>query len=351
MEEKILKKEDIAKLYEELSKDYNFYAPVKEKGTIAFKKVSDPSEIELTYYNTKVPPKEVIFPQIETLFEYKLKGGDIEIEEPKNLDVKNLIFGIRPCDAYSFKLLENFFGFGEFKDDLFLKRKENTTLIGIACNSPKQSCFCTSVGGHPHKKEDVDVILVDLEDKYLVESISDKGRDLVKKISWLSDASESDVKQAQELSKKAEESIKTKVNVKDIEKLLDPNFEHPIWEEISATCLGCGTCTFLCPTCTCFDVVDENDKYNNRGRRVRIWDTCQFYLYTLHTSGHNPRDSSIERCRNRIMHKFCYYPENYNLLGCVGCGRCVQLCPVNNDIRSIINKINEIEKEEKISIA
>jgi len=141
------------------------------------------------------------------------------------------------------------------------------------------------------------------------------------------------------------------LDLKDIDKILDPNFEHPIWAEISDICIGCGTCSFLCPTCTCFDVVDENDQYNNRGRRVRIWDTCQFCLYSLHTSGHNPRDSCIERCRNRILHKFCYYPENYDRLGCVGCGRCIQLCPVNNDLRAIIEKVNNIkkEKEEKVS--
>ena len=112
-------------------------------------------------------------------------------------------------------------------------------------------------------------------------------------------------------------------------------------------CLGCGTCAFLCPTCTCFDVVDEDDHYNHRGKRIRLWDTCQFCIYTQHTSGHNPRDSIIERCRNRILHKFSYYPKNYGMLGCVGCGRCIQLCPVNNDLRDIIKKIILIRKEKE----
>jgi sulfhydrogenase subunit beta (sulfur reductase) len=345
-------KNEIGKLYIELSEEYTFYAPIKEKGNLVFKKVLNTDDIVLDYFNSKVPPKEVLFPKMEVLFEYKTDGKNVtEIIERKEPEEKRIIFGIRPCDAHAIKLMEDFFAFGEFKDELFLKKKENSILIGIGCNFPKTTCFCTSVGGHPFQKEDLDIFLVDLGEKYLVEMVSEKGKNLIKRLSWLKNATKKDTNKAEDLSKKAEELIVTKLDLENIEKVLDPNFDHPIWEEISEICIGCGTCSFLCPTCTCFDVIDENDQYNNRGRRIRIWDTCQFCLYTLHTSGHNPRDSCIERCRNRILHKFCYYPENYNVLGCVGCGRCIQLCPVNNDLRYILKKLNKIEKikEEKIS--
>ncbi|MFX0148933.1 MAG: 4Fe-4S dicluster domain-containing protein [Candidatus Hodarchaeota archaeon] len=310
----------------------------------------NPDEIILDYFNSKIPPKEILFPKMEVLFEYKTDGKDFtEIIERTDLDEKNIIFGIRPCDAHSFVLLENFFAFGEFQDEIFLKKRENSIIIGIGCNTPKSTCFCTSIEGHPFMKEDMDIFLVDLGEKYLVEGISEKGKELLTRLEWLSNAKKQDIKKAEELSKKAENSFITKLDVTDIDKILDPSFEHPIWQEISEVCIGCGTCSFLCPTCTCFDVIDENDQYNNKGRRIRIWDTCQSCLYTLHTSGHNPRDSCIERCRNRILHKFCYYPENYDILGCVGCGRCVQLCPVNNDLRTILEKVKKIKvKEEKV---
>ncbi|MFW9770688.1 MAG: 4Fe-4S dicluster domain-containing protein [Candidatus Thorarchaeota archaeon] len=350
MQELILLKEQIPKFYNELAKNYTIYAPTKEKGNIIFKKIVNVEDIVLDYLNSKVPPKELLFPKTDILFEYKINGKEIEIEDIKNLDEKRIIFGIRPCDAYSFFLLENFFSQGEVKDEIILKRRENTTLIGIACNTPKTTCFCTSVGGHPFKKENFDILLVDLDNKYIVEGINNKGKKLIKKFSWLTSATDADIKAAQELAILAEQSISTKLNLEDIDKVLDPNFNHPIWKEISESCIGCGTCSFLCPTCTCFDVIDEKIPNENRGRRVRIWDTCQFCLYSLHTSGHNPRDSTIERCRNRILHKFCYYPENYNLLGCVGCGRCIQLCPVNNDLRKIIEKISNIEKIESEKI-
>jgi ferredoxin len=347
MDEKILKKTEIEKFYNELEKEYKFYAPTKVKGNITFKKISNPEEIELDYLNSKVPPKDVLFPQKETIFEYRYEGKDVIIEERKDLDDKLLIFGVRPCDVYSFKLLEDFFAFGEFQDDIFLKKRENTTIIGIGCNNPRQTCFCTSVGGHPFQKESTDVFLSDLGEYYLVEVISEKGKALVNKLSWLADAKKADLDKSKELAKQAEESFTTKFNFDLVSQVLDENFEHPVWEEISESCIGCSSCTFLCPTCTCFDVIDENDEYNNRGRRIRIWDTCQSCLYTLETSGHNPRPEKIQRCRNRIMHKFSYYPSNYDCLGCVGCGRCIAACPVNNELRLIIDKILEIEEKEE----
>lgn len=349
MTEKVLKKQDVEKLHEDLSRYYNFFAPTMENGNIVFKKITDPKDIFLDFLNSKVPPKEILFPKMETLFTYKINGKDIEIEPVKNLDEKNLIFGVRPCDAYSFTLLENFFGYGNYKDDIFLEKKKNTIIIGMGCNHPRQTCFCTSLdyGGHPHRKEDVDIFLTDLGDKYLVSPISDTGRAIIDKLAWLPDANKKDLAEAEDLSKKAEALMAPKLDLEDIAEILEPNFEHPLWKEISENCIGCGTCAFLCPTCTCFDVVDENDHYNNRGKRIRLWDTCQFCIYTRHTSGHNPRDSKIERCRNRILHKFSYYPKNYGMLGCVGCGRCIQLCPVNNDLREIIDKINKIKNNEK----
>jgi len=352
LNEKIIYKNQVAKLYNEVSKDYNFYAPQKVKGNIEYLKVEESDDISLEYFNSKIPPKEILFPKVQTLFRYKINGEEIEIENDPKIEEKNIIFGVRPCDAHSFNLLENFFSSGKFEDQLFIKKRENTILIGIGCNIPRETCFCTSVGLSPFKKDDMDLFLVDFEDKYLIFTISDKGKKLIKQIKWITEASEEDLKKAIRLAEEAELKIKSKIDLDGIDQILEGNFEHPIWKEISENCLGCGTCSFLCPTCHCFDVVDENDHYNNRGRRIRIWDTCQFPLYTLHTSGHNPRSNRIQRCRNRILHKFSYYPKNHGMIGCVGCGRCIQLCPVNNDLRVILNKLKNLEKEkEEIIIA
>ena len=220
MEQKILQKDQVGKLYSELVEEYKFYAPIKEKGNIVFKEIEDPKDIVLDYLNSKIPPKSILFPEMEVLFEYKLDGKDVEIIDRQDLDDKILIFGIRPCDAYSFELMANFFSFhGNLKDEIYLKKKENTTTIGMGCNNPRTTCFCTSVNGNPFKKEDTDIFLTVLGEKYLVEGISDKGKDIVQKLSWLADAKNDDIKKANELAKQAEESIATKMDAKEVTKI------------------------------------------------------------------------------------------------------------------------------------
>lgn len=345
--EKILIKNEIPKFLSGLTEIYSVYGPIENNGNINFEKIEDSKKLKLNYLNSKIPPKSVIFPQLETIFEYEKKDDDIIIKEPDDIEEKRLIFGIRPCDAYSFKLLETFFSYGKFDDELFLQKRQNTILIGLGCNEPRNTCFCTSVNGHPFKDDDVDLFMVDLNDRYLITPITNTGKKLIENFSWLKNANENNLKKSIELSKKAESKIQTLLELNNISEKFDGSFENKIWKRISESCLGCGSCAFLCPTCHCFDVIDEEDHYNNRGRRIRIWDTCQFPLYTLHTSGHNPRPSRIERCRNRILHKFSYYPKNYNLIGCVGCGRCIQYCPVNNDIREILREFQKIDKDKE----
>jgi formate hydrogenlyase subunit 6/NADH:ubiquinone oxidoreductase subunit I len=104
-------------------------------------------------------------------------------------------------------------------------------------------------------------------------------------------------------------------------------------------CLGCGACAYVCPTCACFDIQDEGT--GNKGTRVRCWDSCAFSLFTLHTSGHNPREEQTERWRQRILHKFLYMPERQQVYGCVGCGRCSRGCPVDMNILEHLKKIKE----------
>ena len=126
---------------------------------------------------------------------------------------------------------------------------------------------------------------------------------------------------------------------KGVSEKLEDSFDSPFWDKIHQTCLACGICTFLCPTCHCFAFDDS--RVDSKGERIRLWDCCQYPAFTLEASGHNPRISSRERMRQRIMHKFSYYVKNFGEVACVGCGRCVENCPINLDLREIVTIIKE----------
>ncbi len=343
MKWKVIEKSKIPILIEELTKEHEVFAPVKKKSLVSFEKVSSGNETYLNFQNTTKPPKEVFFPQTEIMFTYRVGKKGVEIEEPSALKRKIVLLGVRPCDAKGFALLDKLFSSGEHKDAYYLEKRGNTTVIGLACNHPLSTCFCTSTGGSPFGKEGMDLILQDLNDKYLIETVTEKGEKLIGKFPWLENAEKHDIEKAKRLSEEAEKALRSKVSVEGVTEKLD-RLDDSIWNQIHQKCVGCGVCTFLCPTCCCFDVMDEEME---EGKRVRIWDSCQFACFTLQGSGHNPRPSEKERMRQRIMHKFNYSVKNFGERFCVGCGRCVRECPVNLDIREIVEEISTRRVEQK----
>jgi Pyruvate/2-oxoacid:ferredoxin oxidoreductase delta subunit len=171
-----------------------------------------------------------------------------------------------------------------------------------------------------------------------VELLTEKGM-AFQKNKFFEEANEKEIGLAKGVEGKATEKVKASIPVDGIEKKLDQMAESPYWERVQEKCLGCRVCTYLCPTCHCFDIVDE--AVTNKGRRVRNWDSCLSSLYSQETSGHNPRPTNRERTRQRLMHKFNYFPKNFDRIACVGCGRCILYCPAHFDIRQTIKEIQK----------
>ncbi len=342
MKAKIFLKDQLSKFIDELIKDNIVFAPKKKNDFFIFDQVTASEEVSLDYLNSKIPPKAVFFPQSEVMFRYEKTNNGIVIFEPEAPAKNQIIFGMRPCDARSFLLLDKFLAAGKFQDTYYGRRRKNTSFIGLACNRPMSTCLCTSVGGSPYGEEGMDVLLTDLGDKYLVKSLNIRGDQLIESIQWLQDANEKDLLDAAENAKKALASMEKEIPLDDIDQRLDACFaDEDFWRDYSLKCIGCGTCTFVCPTCHCFDVIDEPATDGSKGARIRLWDTCQFPLFTLHGSGHNPRPIGYARMRHRLMHKFNYYPKVLQEIGCVGCGRCIFSCPVNLDFRTVLKSKQE----------
>jgi ferredoxin len=339
MDKMVLSKDDLPKFIDEMLKKYKVYAPVENNDTILFEQIKKPSEVSLHFCNSEVPPKALLFHQTETLFKFT-PGTKAKIESV-DIDEKKVIFGIRPCDAKSIAILDHAFK-GDYEDPYFSSRRKNTILIGLSCNEPALNCFCTSFDDTPVSSKYVDILLTDIGDKYYVEVTSDKGKQLTKGTSKLfKPAKESEAKKKKEVEKKAVDMISRQQKTDGIVEKLDKIFENPFWKEVAFKCVGCGTCTYLCPTCHCFDIQDETTL--SKGARIRVWDTCMNPEYTLQASGYNPRPARTNRVRNRIYHKYNYYPKNFDVIACVGCGRCIDLCPVNIDIIDVVTKAGEVK--------
>jgi ferredoxin len=337
MNGKILQKAQLSEFIDDLLKKRKIYAPINQDGFTSFSEIQSGSDVYLDF-QSKLSSKEILFPKCETLFTYKKGDGELELEESKISSDEIILFGVPPCEARGFILIDKAFRTGEFQDVYYLHRKENTIIIAKSCQSPRSTCFCTSVGGSPFGREGVDLLLHDLGEKYLLEIVSKKGETLLDHYQKYADATESDMQLVQQSENKVKNSMNSKLALQNIQEKLEKMFEDPLWNNIYQKCVGCGICTYLCPTCYCFDIFDEQST-STEGKRLRIWDSCQFPLFTMQGSGENPRPTGKERMRQRMMHKFSYYPRNYDAIACVGCGRCVRECPVNLDIREVLKMI------------
>lgn len=201
----------------------------------------------------------------------------------------------------------------------------------MSCSKSDKDCFCTSVGISPSDTRGADILITDVQEFYYTEVISEKGKSLIDNFPEM-------VSETGEIDKtKFTANPKLKFSLGELQTKLKEIFESDIWKKQSMNCLGCGACAFSCPTCTCFDIQDESNPYN--GKRLRLWDSCGFGLFTLHASGHNPRHDQSQRWRNRLYHKFDYSVKNLDEVSCVGCGRCIRACPGGMDISEHISDL------------
>jgi len=334
-----LDKKDFKPFLQSLMGEYDLFAPVQlAEGVSAYKKIDLPDEVLLSASNPQKSAKEVFFPQSETMFRYERAGKEHRVTSTEGVERKRVILGAKPCDLQAVSLLDHVFSGKEYTDVYYANKRKAMTLIGMACDQPLSTCFCTSMNGGPFSREGSDLFLIDLGEAYLVELLTEKGMAFGQN-KFLKKAQKKDLTLGKEIEEKASKKMEPSIPVEGIDKRLDQMVESPFWERVQEKCLGCRVCTYLCPTCHCFDIVDE--ALTDKGQRVRNWDSCLSSLYSEETSGHNPRPTNRERTRQRIMHKFNYFPKNFDRIACVGCGRCILYCPANFDIRQTINEIQK----------
>lgn len=332
---KLLPKDNFTDLMDALSQQALVYVPKEVAGVLKFAPYSTPDPLRLDATNTLLPPKDMLFPQCQKMYHYGIDNNNEMFIDPIIESCDQILFGARPCDIRSLECLDEVFLTKGFIDEYYQEKRDKLLTVAIGCTQPARTCFCESMGLNPNEAPSADIMLHEAENAYTVEAQTPKGEHALN--AWEPFLTEGEVETA---------VVHCTLNVDstNIKEKLDKLSTSPeLWDALSIKCLNCGTCTYLCSTCYCFDISQEN-KYKE-GVRFRCWDSCMFSEYTEMAGGHNPRPTKKDRVRNRFMHKLNYFEDRYGKMLCVGCGRCVEKCPVNLDITVLIDRIGALSHE------
>jgi len=345
--EAIVKRDDLGRLLALAATRDELWVPLRAPGGgrfVAYSSLAAPrlEDLALTGEATGRPAKEALYPQTETLLSFRLERGDFALDEPPPPGPARVLFGVRPCDGRGFLCLDRQLLRSDFREPGYDQARRSALLIGVGCSLPGQDCFCTSTGGDPHSTAGLDVLLTDLGAALHAEALTEAG------VAWLEDLRHTDdgplravtdAERAQcalaRLS--ARRRVPRSIDMEELPGILERAFEGDVWRDLVPACIGCGACTYLCPTCRCFDVQDE--VHDDHGQRLRVWDSCMFAEYSREAGGHNPRPRQWQRWRNRFYDKMLWSNDVDGAPACVGCGRCIGQCPAGVDLLELAERV------------
>ena len=330
---KLTTQEALTAWLDQLAEQNSLIAPRDVDGTLLYAPVTHAREMTWEYTRPKLSAKEVVFPSTQRILSIEKHGKDVALSEPA-LDKPQVMFGLRPCDARGIAVLDSIFVGREPVDTSYARRREATTLIGLACSQMWDSCFCTSMGSAPNDDKYVDVMLTKVGADYAVNAVTEKGKQIVAGLI----TKDSDAAMAMPALNPQERLVN--------QARMPEHFRDRYWDLLAERCIGCRVCAYVCPTCRCFDVRDQVvERRTNRSEyeRIRCWDSCAGANYRVVAGGANPRSTKGQRLRNRFFCKLYYVPQGYHSDGCVGCGRCVESCPVNIDIVEVMRDLARAE--------
>jgi len=294
-----IKKERLKDYIDSLLKNYDVWGPKKIGNDFVFSKIEKGEEF--VDARTLLGPKDLIYPPQEKMFEHEFR----EI----------VVLGVKSCDFRAYKMLDDVLGI----DENYSRRRTIVHMFNFVCTDPCKFGFCTTFYGP--RLDEFEMQFTDIGGHYLIETNSGKFVN-----EYFERAGEEDLKVAIEKADNVYGKMK-KLNMENLNERI--GWENPLWKEFSERCISCGACNFACPTCFCFDVFDDDERY-------REWDSCILAGFTKLAGGINPRPTLDLRLRQRFMHKLKFHYENFNYHLCTGCGRCIEVCPVKIDIRDVI---------------
>ncbi|MCX6345031.1 MAG: 4Fe-4S dicluster domain-containing protein [Armatimonadetes bacterium] len=339
---KVISQDKISDFLNSLMAKYTVVAPMPRHDAPAeFRELKSGDQPIIDGSSPMMPPKDFFLPRYEVLVNVQMGKDGVKLDSPIPEAKPRVLLGAWLPDLQGIQVLDRVFLDKKFTDPYYAARRENTILVAVMPAKLRWSWFCSATDDVEGWKNSVDAIMYDLGDKFYIEPTSDKGN-VITEGSFLTDASDADSAAKDAIWDNFKTATKLPMSDERLyEKLA---WENPIWGEIAEKCIACGICSYSCPSCSCFDIQDET--CGSCVERYRCRDTCQFEEFTLMGHGYNPRDNQLPRVRQRLLHKFKYQHEQFGVVGCTGCGRCVELCPVNVDIRDVLMRTCSVENQE-----
>ncbi len=324
---KVLPKAALPDWIQRLRQGYRVVSPKPLHGQHIFGDIRSADDLDLAYPTTVIPPKKYLLPQREELLSFRNGGDEVA---PDLEPVPTVVLGLHTCDLHAIHLLDRVFSQG-YADQHYIARREKTLLVSIECLQPcMPHSFCKSMGTLS-VTDGYDLHLTDLGDEYAVDVGTERGAALLEGLEPARPGTPDDSRRLNRVmsEKWPRFPLRLDFDVSELPSLLSVSYDSTLWEELGQRCLACGMCTNVCPTCYCFNVVDEVDFTLSAGRRLRHWDSCQLDQFATVAGGHNFRATFARRQRHRFFRKGKYQTDAFGLLGCVGCGRCAQACLVH----------------------
>ncbi len=350
----ILTSDEIKQLADEFKGSYDVYGPQVhgQTGQVFFDIVSDTKDIDLDAAIPSMPVKEILFPQMETILKYRYDAAAQSVTMDKQYFEKpKVLFGLRPCDLAGIQVLDRFFIGQEFVDDVYLTHRQKCLLITNTCTRPWDQCFCVCTHTGPAAEEGFDLDLTKIQGGYLVQVGSAKGQAVADAHNWTkaddSAKAKKDAVVDKSISLFPEMAKDNKAWISRAMNRMTTGFaKQDVWEYIGNQCFECGACSFVCPTCSCFNIEDAKGGCDGECDRLRTRDSCSFEGYTRMAGDHNPRAPVEDRRNKRFFCKLSYsQSKKYMRPGCIGCGRCQWVCPGDIGLPNVVQYIRRETSE------
>lgn len=342
---KFTSKQNFIKFLENLERDYKVFVPVKKGSQRFYTRLKNAGEDMVLGEVRAFEPLKAFFSRAR-----EVVAKNFSDEIPHADDRPLAIAGVKACDLKGFKVQDYVFKDQDCKDPFYIKNRSDNLIISADCTTSIGTCFCTAVGIEPHPKGDFDINLSEVSGGYVVEIGSQKGQELVDRHkSLFQEAQDMYLKQKLDLRTRVKEEVDKNLKNYDVPSqdiykgIIEKNFESDIWRDEAETCVECGACTNICPTCHCFLLYDQKNK--EELERLRIWDSCMVKDYARVAGGANPRPKLWMRLRNRFEKKFDFFPKVAGFYACTGCGRCISACPAKIDIRKVLKRLTNASQK------